>query len=521
MNSIINYNTIIKRNTSASRRTVIYIAAASALIAGLALSVGAPGARAQDGDRPSAPQTSETDAGAAAPALAPVQLDDRRRQLIGLQLATVIEAPLVDRIDTTGAIVADERLQGYVQTRFAGWIRRVFVDQTYQYVRRGQPLFTIYSPDLANTEREYLLARANAARLGASPLEDVAAGASSLTAAALDRLSQWGVPPSEVARLKRTGKARDGIEIDSPMAGYVVDRAAQPNMYAQPDTRLYTIAGLSDVWVYAAVFQDRIAEVRIGDPVSVSIDSYPGRVFAGRVDFIWPAMDEATRTVKVRCVLPNPQGLLKPGMFVRAELRPAMGRGLVIPDSGVLRTGRHNIAFIDRGGGYLQPAEVQLGAHIGGRFVVLGGLKEGDRIVSSANFLVDSESQLQAALGTFTPPPPGASETAAPAASIEIATDPSPPHNGDNRVRVTVRDSSRQPVRGAAVSIAMFMAAMPSMGMQSMKVAATAKETGAGVYAAQMRIPSAGSWQMTVTASKDSAVLAHRQLSISVAGEMQ
>src|ERR1700675_1028847 len=194
MNSIINCNTIIKRNTSANRRTGIYIAAAAALIAGFALSVGAPGARAQDGDRPSAPHTSETDAGAAAPALAPVQLDDRRRQLIGLQLATVIEAPLVDRIDTTGAIVADERLQGYVQTRFAGWIRRVFVDQTYQYVRRGQPLFTIYSPDLANTEREYLLARANAARLGASTLEDVAAGASSLTAAALDRLSQWGVP---------------------------------------------------------------------------------------------------------------------------------------------------------------------------------------------------------------------------------------------------------------------------------------------------------------------------------------
>ena len=174
MNSIINCNTIIKRNTSANRRTVIYIAAAAALIAGLALSVGAPGARAQDGDRPSAPQTSETDAGAAAPALAPVQLDDRRRQLIGVQLATVIEAPLVDRIDTTGAIVADERLQGYVQTRFAGWIRRVFVDQTYQYVRRGQPLFTIYSPDLANTEREYLLARGTPrawarARLKTSP----------------------------------------------------------------------------------------------------------------------------------------------------------------------------------------------------------------------------------------------------------------------------------------------------------------------------------------------------------------
>jgi Cu(I)/Ag(I) efflux system membrane fusion protein/cobalt-zinc-cadmium efflux system membrane fusion protein len=223
-------------------------------------------------------------------------------------------------------------------------------------------------------------------------------------------------------------------------------------------------------------------------------------------------------------VLPNPQGLLKPGMFVRAELLAALGRSLVIPDSGVLRTGRHNIVFIDRGEGYLQPAEVQLGAHLGDRFVVLGGLKEGERIVSSANFLVDSESQLQAALGTFKPPPPGASASeaaAAPSAAIEIATDPSPPHNGDNRVRVTVRDGASRPVTGAGVSIAMFMAAMPSMGMPSMKVTATAKETEAGVYAAQMTIPSGGSWQMTVTATRGATVLAHRQLSISVAGEMQ
>jgi RND family efflux transporter MFP subunit len=506
-------------------KTTINIAVTAALAAALTVWIRAPFANAQGGATgPSAPQMSEADAGAPAPALAPVQLDDRRRQLIGLQLATVIEAPLVDRIETTGTVAIDERLQGYVQTRFAGWIRRVFVDQTYQYVRRGQPLFTIYSPDLASTEQEYVLARTNAARLDSSPVEDVAAGASSLAAAALDRLSQWGVPPREIARLKRTAKARDEIEIDSPMSGYVVDRAALPNLYAQPGTNLYTIAGLSDVWMYAAVFQDRIAEIKIGDPVSIGIDSYPGRVFAGRVDFIWPAMDEATRTVKVRCVLPNPQGLFKPGMFVRAELQPTLGRGLVIPDSGVLRTGRHNIAFIDRGGGYLQPAEVQLGAHVGGRLVVLSGLKEGERIVSSANFLIDSESQLQAALGTFKPPPPGASESeaaAAPSAAIEIATNPSPPHNGDNRVRVTVRDASGRLVTGAGVSIAMFMAAMPSMGMPSMKVAATAKEVEGGVYAAQMTIPSGGSWQMTVTASKGATVLAHRQLSISVAGEMQ
>ena len=502
-------------------KTIMNIFATTALTAALSLCAHAPLASAQSSAAPSAPQTSEADATASEPALAPVQLDDRRRQLIGLQLATVTEAPLVDRIDTTGTIVPDERLQGYVQTRFAGWIRRVFVDQTYQYVRRGQPLFTIYSPDLASAEREYVLARATAVRLGSSEIEDVAAGASSLAAAALDRLSQWGVPPREIARLKRTGMARDEVEIDSPMSGYIVDRAALPNMYAQPETRLYTIAALSDVWVYAAVFQDRIAEVKTGDPVSITIDSYPGRVFAGRVDFIWPAMDETTRTVKVRCVLPNPQAMLKPGMFVRAELLPQMGRGLLIPENGVLRTGRHNIAFIDRGDGYLQPVEVQLGAHLNDRFVVLGGLKEGERIVSSANFLVDSESQLQAALGSFMPPPPGASAAAvAPSGTVEITTNPSPPRKGSNQVLVTVRDSSGKPVADAHVSVVFFMPAMPAMGMAAMRTVATAMPKGDGTYAATINLQSGGTWNVTVVATRAGQTMASHHLNMSATGGM-
>lgn len=502
-------------------KTSINIVVAAGLAAALWLCARAPLARAQGAAAPSAPQTSDAEVAAATPALAPVQIDGRRRQIIGLQLATVIEAPLVDRIDTTGAIVPDERLQGYVQTRFAGWIRRVFVDQTYQYVRRGQPLFTIYSPDLASAEQEYVLARASAARLDSSTVEGVAQGASSLAAAALERLRLWGVPPREVARLERTGQARDEVAIDSPLAGYVVDRAALPNMYAQPETRLYTIAGLSDVWVYAAVFQDRIAEVKIGDPASISVDSYPGRVFAGRVDFIWPAMDEATRTVKVRCVLANPQGLLKPGMFVRAELQPALGRGLVIPESGVLRTGRHNIVFIDRGDGYLQPAEVELGPHVGGQFVVRKGLRAGEQIVSSANFLVDSESQLQAALGSFMPSPPGArAAAAAPSGTVEIATNPSPPRTGSNQVLVTVRDSSGKSVADAHVSVVFFMPAMAAMGMAATRTVATARPKGDGTYAATINLPSGGTWNVTVVATRAGQTVASRHLSLSATGGM-
>ena len=152
----------------------------------------------------------------------------------------------------------DEQLEGYVQTRFAGWIRQVFVNQTYQFVRKGQPLFTIYSPDLVSTENEYLIALNAARRLGGSSIESVSSGAQSLSAAALDRLKLFGVPPREIARLQREGTTRDAVEIDSPMSGYVVERNALPNMYAQPDTKLYAITTLSNIWIYAAVFQNQI-----------------------------------------------------------------------------------------------------------------------------------------------------------------------------------------------------------------------------------------------------------------------
>jgi multidrug efflux pump subunit AcrA (membrane-fusion protein) len=406
---------------------------------------------------------------------APIEISPERRQLIGLQIATVEEKDLVGKIQTMGTVEPDEQLEGTVQTRFAGWIRQVYVNQTYQPVRRGQPLFTIYSPDLVNTENEYLIARQESGHLHASSIDGVANGAQSLTSAALDRLKLFGVPAAEISRLQGEGKVRDAIEIDSPMTGYVVERNALPNMYAQPDTKLYSITTLSSVWIYAAVFQDQLGQVRVGDPITVTVDAYPGRSFPGRVNFIWEAMDPNTRTARVRCSFENSDRLLKLGMYVNISITPRLGRGLVIPDSGVFRTGTHNVVFIDRGDGYLTPIEVELGRRVGHSFQVLNGLHAGDRIVSSANFLVDSESQLQAAVGSFAPPPPGVGAAAGqplgqpPALSANLTTDPNPPARGKNNLTVTVKDSSGKPVSGAQVSVTFYMAAMPAMGMAAMK----------------------------------------------------
>jgi RND family efflux transporter MFP subunit len=459
--------------------------------------------------------------------LAPIRITPERRQLIGLKFATVVRKDVSDRLETTGNIEADERLQGYVQTRFAGWIERVFANSTYQYVRRGQPLFTIYSPDLVSTESEYLLALDARKRVKDSSVPDVTADASSLVDSAAERLRLWGVSPREIARLERERTVRHAVEIDSPMSGYIVERNTLPNMYVQSDTRLFTITDLSKVWIYAAVFQDELGKVHPGDPATVTVDAYPGMDFNGHVDFIWPQIDLTTRTAKVRCEFDNPTGKLFPGMFVHVVLDLPMGDQIVIPDTAVLRTGTHNVAFIDRGDGYLTPAEIELGVHVGDDFIVLKGLSPGQQIVGSANFLIDSESQLQAAAGAFVPPPPGVSPNeaegaaeAVPEASVAFTSDPNPLVRGHNRAIVTLRNFKGAPVSGAQVTVTFYMAAMPAMGMTAMRVQGTADDQGNGIYAANIELPSGGTWSLTIVVSKDGHPIATKQLEVSASGSM-
>jgi Cu(I)/Ag(I) efflux system membrane fusion protein/cobalt-zinc-cadmium efflux system membrane fusion protein len=256
-----------------------------------------------------------------------------------------------DEIRTVGNVEPDETRLAYVQVRFPGWIQKVFADSTYQYVRKGQPLFTIYSPDLVTTEQEYLLAKQNRSALA-------------------DR---------EIAQLESSGKPRQYLEIDSPVSGYITERNALPNMYVQPETRLYSVADLSTVWAYAEVFQNDIGRIKVGDPTALTVDAYPGRTFAGRVNYIWPQVDMTTRTVRVRLIFANSGMKLTPGMFVNVTLQAPMGRQLVIPASGLFQSGTRQMVFVDHGEGYLEPREVELGPRAGDEFIVLKGLKGGER----------------------------------------------------------------------------------------------------------------------------------------------
>lgn len=459
--------------------------------------------------------------------LTPVQLTPKRMQSIGVTTGTAEYQQLSDDIRASGTVDIDERLVSYVQVRFPGYIRQVFANAIYQFVRKGEPLFTVYSPELVATQQEYLLARQNQKQLQASSVDRVASGAASLTLAAEQRLEQWDIPQNEIAKLKETGKPITDLTINSPVTGYITERNALPNMYVEPSTRLYTVADLSRVWVYAQVFQDDVGRLKPGDVATITVDAYPGQIFSGRIENILPQVDMATRTVRVRLAIANAGLKLKPGMFVNVDLKINLGRQLVVPASAVLQSGTRQLVFLNHGNGSLEPKEVTVGSRVGDDFVVLRGLEPHQSIVTSANFLIDSESQLQSAAGSFAPPPPGAGanapQTNAPMAakvSIDFTTDPNPPQKGINVFHVKLTGPDGTPTTGAEVTVTFYMAAMPAMGMGAVNATVKLNENGEGIYENTGSLRSGGTWQVTILAEKNGQTIAEKQLTVRAPGGM-
>ena len=479
----------------------------------IALAPAASEARAMD------TQSQQMDA-----SLAPMQLTAEQMRNIGMTTGTAEYKDLSDDLRATGSVAINDSLVSYVQVRFSGSIRKVFANATYQYVRKGQPLFTVYSPELVATQQEYLLANENQRALSSSSIRDVAAGARSLSTAAERRLAQWEIPESEIAELKRSGKVVADLTIQSPVSGYITERNALPNMYAEPGTRLYTIADLSRVWVNAQVFQCDVGRLKPGDQAAITVDAYPQKTFNGRVEEVLPQVDATTRTVPVRLSIDNTGLLLKPGMFVNVDLKSAMGRRLVVPASSVLQTGLKQIVFLNKGEGRIEPKDVVLGPQIGGNFVILKGLEAHQSIVTSANFLIESESQMQAASGASMAsiPTSGASVGSAsqPSVRIEFTTNPNPPQKGTNTLRVKLTDGKGATVSSADVAVAFYMAAMPEMGMAAMNTNTKLTEKNGGVYENASELPCGGTWQVTVSVKQHGQLVATKKLSVNAKGGM-
>jgi Cu(I)/Ag(I) efflux system membrane fusion protein len=335
------------------------------------------------------------------PGQAEVRLSPERQQLIGVPREPVRRQPLERTLRAPGRVEYDERRVHHIHARTAGWIRKIYANYTGQRVSKHQPLFTFYSPELEATQAEYLLALKAKQALGDNPFADVAAGASALLEAARGRLLLWEFGEDQLRQLEQLGKPLPEVSIYAHSEGFVVEKTALEGMRAEPGADLYTIADLSVVWVHADLYEHELPLVQVGQEALVSLSYYPGQTFRGEVVFIYPYLDTQTRTGKARIEFANPEGKLKPGMFTQVQIQTARGEGLVIPQSAVLDSGVRRLVFVDRGEGRFEPREVELGGRSGEGFEVLAGLSEGEQVITSANFLIDSESQLKAALGSL------------------------------------------------------------------------------------------------------------------------
>ena len=324
-----------------------------------------------------------------------VRIPLERRQEIGVTTAKVERRSFGGAIETNGIVTEDEGRVHTVNAKFSGYIEKLLVDRTGQSVRRGQPLLTIYSPDLVATERELLLAVDNVRRLS-SGSPQAAADASALLSATRQRLRFWDIPDAEIERIERSGEVSKTLALHSPAGGVVLKKDALPGMAITAGVPLYTIADLSVVWVLADVYQSEMPMVSTGNPARVSASFLPGETFRGRVDFVYPTLAEETRTAKVRIVIPNPEGVLKPGMYVRASLAGRPRETLSVPGSALIQTGERQIAFVEQSPGVYAPREVKTGVQAKDFVEILSGLSEGEKVVTSANFLIDSESRIGA-----------------------------------------------------------------------------------------------------------------------------
>lgn len=336
------------------------------------------------------------------PGFATVELDARKQHLLGVKTAPVKRGPLSTSIRTVGRVAFDERLVHHVHTRFEAYVEHITADFTGKFVRKGEELARVYSPEVYATQQEYLLALRSAQTLRRSGVSSVSEGGQQLLDAARQRLLLWQISPEDIKRIEERGEAIRSLPIYAPISGYVTGRTAYHGMKVMPADSLFDIVDLTSVWILADVYEYELPRLRLGQRADVTLSYWPGRSWHGTVTYIFPSVDEKTRTVKVRVEAPNPLVELKPEMFADVVLQGKARDVLLIPDDAVIDSGTRKVAFVSLGAGTLSPREVSLGDHGEGMFEVLSGLTEGETVVLGANFLVDSESRLRAALSAMT-----------------------------------------------------------------------------------------------------------------------
>jgi Cu(I)/Ag(I) efflux system membrane fusion protein len=481
---------------------------------------------------------------------AAIRLDAKQQQAVGLTYGTAERRSIEKTIRTVGRFDYDERKLVAVTLKVSGYIKDLFVDYTGKAVRKGEPLFTIYSPELVSAEQEYLLAARNQQALAKSVVPSAAQSAGSLFRASRERLLLWDLTERQVRELEEAGKPSLNQTISSPASGIVLEKMVVAGQSVQAGMTLYKIADLSTIWVYGDIYEYELPFVKIGQTAKISLSYAPDRSFEARVAYIYPTLDPKTRTVKVRFELPNSADrLLRPEMYGSVELHVPLGDRLVVPKTAVLDSGRRQLAFVAGSDGSLTPREIRLGDRVDDYVEVREGLQAGERVVTSANFLVDSESQLQGAesmmsmmgaigMGDWKMESAkpmsmgGGSEssmkeptapTDTPSSAVEqrrlgdlmVSVYPAADTAkvGASAIRVRVSDATGAPLTHAKVSFNYTMD-MAGMAIES----AEAKEVGDGIYEGMAKFTMGGPWGVVVQIDRPGKPTLREKFTVRVSG---
>ncbi|MFL5343614.1 MAG: efflux RND transporter periplasmic adaptor subunit [Hyalangium sp.] len=349
--------------------------------------------------KPAAPSTASGAAqaqgsspgGSSVPGLVPVEVEPSQVQALGMRVEAVRRQPLGNRLSLSGRVTVDESKVARVSVRVSGYIEKLFVAEQGARVTKGQPLAAISSDELLLLQRELLQARQWGGDT-AGPIRE--------------RLRLLGISPSDISALEAAGEPQQALTLHSPVSGYVTALAVAQGDRVEPARQLFEVTDLSRVWVMAEVYERDIAQVRKGLPVQLRLEAYPGELFSGRIDSVYPTLNPQTRTLPLRVAFANPDGRLKPGLFGTVEVELPSSEGLTVPTEAVIDTGEHRYVFVEVKAGRFEPRAVQVGVRAGGRVQVLSGLTEGERVAASGNFFIDSESRLRASVTSAPPPAP-------------------------------------------------------------------------------------------------------------------
>ena len=438
------------------------------------------------------------------------QLTDEEQRSIGLQTAVVHHQLVRRELQAVARVEEPETHLANISARIGGRIDKLHVDYTGQWVRRGQPIAEIYSPEILTGAEEYKLALESRKRLGSTAEPQATSGADEIIAASRRRLELWGLTPQQIDTIATSDKPQIDLTIYSSASGIVTERKVTQGQYVNTGDVLYTLTDLSTVWIKADVYEVDLPQVHVGQPVEITSDSLSGMKLHGQVGFVEPMVNGQTRTATARVQVANPGMRLRPGMFVQALFAVSGQHALAVPRSAIVDTGTRKLVYVARGNGVFEAHPVQLGPVADNFYPVLDGLHDGDRVVTEGNFLLDSQTRISGGMsGMFGGSTEFNPQTAAQSAQFHVTfrSDPAAPQGGaEATLHVLVQDAAGKPVTDAQVQVTLFMPAMPAMGMAEAREAAVLRWNGSE-YAGSVKVPASGTWTVTVEVSRGGQLL--------------